>query len=205
MQSPFWSSPVYIFWGPSSFAFKFRHNVGFQIGVLAACIVFAEPYIEATVYTSTGSRSIYEQMYQMRRFATEFFPRRVAVNDLGLTSFDNGNFVLDLWGLGSEPVRKLRAAGEFNAAQIEDMAKKYNIDFAMIYREWFEGSIPESWCLLAILETKPVTPIFANVLFFAIKPTARADMNKALDRLRRPYRLASALKGNLVDAHFDYF
>jgi len=121
-------------------------------------------------------------MFQMRRFATEFFPRRVAVNDLGLTSFDNSNFVLDLWGLGSEPVRKLRAAGEFNAARIEDMAKTYNIDFAMIYREWFEGSIPESWCLLAILETKPVTPIFANVLFFAIKPTAQDDMNKALDR-----------------------
>jgi len=42
------------FLGPTLFRLPIRHNVGFQIGVLAACIVFAEPYIEATVYTPDG-------------------------------------------------------------------------------------------------------------------------------------------------------
>jgi hypothetical protein len=170
------------FWGPAVFSFSRRHFAAFQVGLLAGLVILFEPYIEATVYTPTGARSIYEQMFQMHRFATEFFPRRVAVNDLGWTSYQNKNFVLDLWGLGSEPVRKLRAEGKFDAAQIEGMAKKYDVDYAMIYDEWFEGVVPKAWCRIAVLKTKPVTPAHADVVFYAVKPSAQEEMRKALDR-----------------------
>ena len=46
---------------------------------------------------------VYEQQFQMHRFLANFPGRIVAVNDLGLVSYDRppGLYVLDLWGLAS--------------------------------------------------------------------------------------------------------
>jgi hypothetical protein len=156
--------------------------VAARIGLLAALASFVEPYAWAVWQTPRASRNIYEQQYQMHRFATEFFPRRVAVNDLGWVSYDNDAFVLDLWGLGSETVRKLRAAGQINADVIMDLINKADVDFAMIYESWFEGAIPDSWCLMAILKGEAVTASSGEVLFYATRASAVANMRDALDR-----------------------
>jgi hypothetical protein len=153
-----------------------------QTGVLLALAVLVSPYAYAAYLSPRASRNIYEQQFQMHRFATEFFPRRVAVNDLGWVSYDNKAFVLDLWGLGSETVRKLRAAGQINADAIADLTNKADIDFAMIYKSWFEGSIPDSWCLMAILQGEQITAASGEVLFYATRASAVADMRDALDR-----------------------
>ena len=167
------------------------HEKGYlaaRIGLLAALAFLVLPYVTTAWYTPRISRSIYEQQYQMHRFATEFFPRRVAVNDLGWVSYNNDAFVLDLWGLGSETVRKLRAAGQLNADAIKDLANKADVDFAMIYQSWFEGVIPDSWCLMAALTGQPDAPVSGEelhggeVLFFATRASAVADMHAAMDR-----------------------
>ncbi len=160
-----------------------HHYVAARIGLLGALASFvAPPYAEAIWQTPAASRNIYEQQYQMHRFATEFFPRRVAVNDLGWVSYDNDAYVLDLWGLGSERVRKLRAAGQINAAVIADLANQADVDFAMIYQNWFLGAVPDSWCLMAVLEGKAVSAAIGDVAFYATRASVAADMRDALDR-----------------------
>ena len=46
-----------------------------------------------------------------------------AVNELGLVAYGNTNFVLDLWGLGSEKVRKEKLANQSGPDTIEALAK----------------------------------------------------------------------------------
>jgi hypothetical protein len=153
-----------------------------QAAVLAAMAVFVSPYAEATVRTPFASRGIYEQQFQMHRFATEFFSRNVAVNDLGWVSYENENFVLDLWGLGSEKIRKLRALGRFNTEIMAKATADANVDYAMIYDSWFEDIIPKTWCLMAVLEPERVTVGSGRVSFYAVRPSVYADMNDALTR-----------------------
>jgi hypothetical protein len=159
-----------------------KGHLAARIGLLAALAFLVSPYASAVWETPQASRNIYEQQYQMHRFATEFFPRRVAVNDLGWVSYDNDSFVLDLWGLGSETVRKQRAAKQFNADAIMDLANKADVDFAMVYQRWFKDSIPDSWCLMAVLKGEAVSVANEEVNFYATRASAVADMRDALDR-----------------------
>ena len=134
------------------------------------------------MHSARASRNVYEQQFQMHRFATEFFPRRVAVNDLGWVSYDNDNYVLDLWGLSSEKSRQLRMSGRLDATAIAALADEADVDFAMIFESWFRGSIPSSWCLMAVMESEQVTADSVYVHFFATHDGAVADMGAALDR-----------------------
>ena len=107
-------------------------------GVLLLLMVAAGAhYLSAVVMTPLAARSIYEQQYQMGRFAREFYPHPVAVNDLGLVAYTNPNFVLDLWGLGSEEVRKARLAGEYGPAEMAALADRHHVGVAMVYDSWF--------------------------------------------------------------------
>lgn len=61
--------------------FLLLHDKGYlaaRIGLMAALAFLVSPYAWALWQTPRASRNIYEQQYQMHRFATEFFPRRVA-------------------------------------------------------------------------------------------------------------------------------
>jgi hypothetical protein len=118
----------------------------------------------------------------MHRFATEFFPRAVAVNDLGLASYQNDNYVLDLWGLGSETARRLRKERKLDVPAMDSLIRNADVDFAMIYRSLFEEAIPDSWCLLATLEGERVSAAQARVYFYATRPSVVPAMNAALDR-----------------------
>ncbi len=124
----------------------------------------------AAVRTPAAARNIYEQQYQMRRFAQDYFKGPVGVNDLGLVSYGNKNYVLDLWGLGSEPVRKDRLAGTFTHARMEQLAKDNNVGLVMIYDTWFKQGVPNSWTQVAVLHTLVVSVASGNVSFYITDP-----------------------------------
>jgi hypothetical protein len=153
-----------------------------KLAVVAAGIAFVSPYLTATILTPYASRGIYDQQFQMHRFATEFFSRPVAVNDLGWMSYENENFVLDLWGLGSERIRKLRAAGRFDAKAMAEVVDEAKVDYAMIYDPWFDGIVPKNWCRLAYLDSNRVTSAYGRVSIYATRSSVLADLNDALDR-----------------------
>lgn len=168
--------------GPGLLRSRWMTMLPGKLALLALSALLVEPYAEAAILTPSASRNVYEQQFQMHRFATEYFAHRVAVNDLGWVSFQNKAFVLDLWGLGSEPVRKVRVARMVDKSDIERWTEAADVDFAMIYKAWFVDAIPDSWCLMAVLNTEQVTAADANVLFFATKPAVQTAMRDALQR-----------------------
>ncbi|MDP6706590.1 MAG: hypothetical protein QF893_09630 [Alphaproteobacteria bacterium] len=155
-----------------------------QFALLLATVTVATPYIYAAYLTPAASRGVYEQHHQMHRFATELFPRSVAVNDIGRVSYRNDSYVLDLFGLGSETVRRLKAARRFDAAAIERLARERSVDYAMIYAHRFWGRIPASWCPVAVLESEKVSAASGEVWFYLTRPEALEDLRRALARFR---------------------
>ncbi|KLN59135.1 hypothetical protein WH96_19400 [Kiloniella spongiae] len=148
-------------------------------------IALGTPYSLAAIATPSASRGIYEQQYQMHRFATDYFARPVAVNDLGWVSYKNNQYVLDLWGLGSEKARKLRANNTLDANTVNILAEEKNIDYAMIYKSWFGANIPRDWCLIAELKSVPVTAASGTVHFYAITDFAKENMHHALENFAK--------------------
>ncbi|MCA6116216.1 hypothetical protein J6524_15120 [Bradyrhizobium sp. WSM 1738] len=150
--------------------------------VTVALVGFASlPYLWAALVTPFASRGIYEQQEQMGRFAREFFPHPVAVNDLGLVAWRNPNFVLDLWGLGSEAVRKAKLAGAYGPAQMAWLAEARGVKLAMVYDRWFPSGVPASWTKVAVLRTKPVTAAVGDVAFYRTSAADQGELARALD------------------------
>jgi hypothetical protein len=92
-----------------------RHAWKAQAVLLLAVAILVGPYMRLAIETPFASRGIYERQFQMHRFATDFYKEPVAVNDVGWVSYNNDAFVLDLWGLGSEPVRRLKMTQGFGS------------------------------------------------------------------------------------------
>jgi hypothetical protein len=138
------------------------------------------PYVMAALKTPLASRNIYEQQYQMSLFAQQLYNRPVAVNDLGLVAYKNPNFVLDLWGLGSEKVRKAKLAGQYGPDEIAALAEEYHVGLVMIYDSWFLQGLPASWKKVAILHTDQVTAALGDVAFYTTPAADAGEIVKAL-------------------------
>jgi hypothetical protein len=121
----------------------------------------------------------------MHRFAVEYFPKPVAVNDLGWVAFRNDAYVLDLYGLGNDEVRTLKAAKKFDADAMQTLTSQHQTAFAMLYDGWFRKNIPTSWCRMATLHTSKISAAFDAVDFYSITEADRTTMHDALARFQR--------------------
>jgi len=146
-------------------------------------ICVALPSVRLAAITPPAARNIYEQQFQMHRFATEFFPRNVAVNDLGYVAFGNPAHVLDLWGLGSETARRMTANGGRTVEMLDTLTRQSETVYAMIYEEWFQSAVPPGWCRIAQLRTSLVTAASDTVAIYLIDLQAEAAMRAALSGL----------------------
>ncbi len=133
-----------------------------------------------TLKTPLASRGIYQQQYQMHRFAVDYWKRPIGVNDLGLVSYRNPTFVLDLWGLGSEEIRQMKFKRQLNAKSINDVVTRRGVDLMMIYEDWFKGLIPEQWTKVAILKTSKVAAFSGQVQIYI---TPKVDKGEIADLL----------------------
>ena len=140
---------------------------------------FGWTYLPTLEQTPAAAVSIYQQQYQMHRFATGFFPYPVAVNDIGWVSYDNDIAVLDLWGLGSEEARQLTAA-EGRTVQTLRQLTDGRAAYAMVYDIAFEGAIPPEWCRIATLTTSRVIAASDTVSFYLIDRDLEPEMRVAL-------------------------
>lgn len=151
------------------------------VAPLALLAVFAWSYWDTLAQTPAAAVSLYQQQAQMHRFSAQFFPRPVAVNDLGFVAFDNDTPVLDLWGLGSEEARRLTAAQGRTTDTIRTLTEGH-ASYAMIYDIAFEGAIPPEWCRVATLTTSRVIAASDRVSFWLIDRTQEAAIREALTR-----------------------
>ena len=131
--------------------------------------------------TPQASRSTYEHQYQMHRFAVDFYKRPIAVNDLGWVSYRNPNYVLDLWGLGSEAARQARLVAR-KPGWMDRLVSARRIGLVVIYPNWFEGDIPSRWRRLAVLRGAhgQGTAGGEDTVFLATSPESEAEALAAL-------------------------
>lgn len=155
---------------------------------LAAALVLVlvgRPYLETTWISPAAARNIYEQQYQMHRLAVDCWDGPVAVNDLGWVSYQNPNYVLDLWGLGSEEVRLLKRMDRFEAGPIQELVASKDVRLVMIYEFWFAEKIPRSWEKIAVLETRCVSTASGKVSLFATRAEDAEEIRAMVARFAR--------------------
>lgn len=146
-----------------------------------ALLLLGRAYVFAEVATPVASLGIYEQQYQMHRFAAEFWRRPVGVNDLGWVGYRNPNYVLDLWGLGSETARTLRANAANDPLWLDRLVAQRGVGLVMIYDEWFAGQVPPAWRRVAELKAAHrLTAPFDTVGFYLTAGGAASEAQGAL-------------------------
>ena len=155
-----------------------------KVALVLGLGVAAMPYATTALVTPLAASDIYEQQYQMARFAQSFYRRAVAVNDLGLVAYGNNNYALDLWGLGSEQVRKARTAGQYGPAEMAALASDHGVGLVMIYDAWFPKGVPSTWTKVAVLRTTTVTLSQRDVAFYRTPLADAAEVTSALEAFK---------------------
>ncbi|MBU1239536.1 hypothetical protein KKF84_17360 [Myxococcota bacterium] len=89
-----------------------------------------------------ASRNIHDQQLQLSKF---FAGARVGVNDVGAISYYAGGYVLDLWGLASMEVMKLRQNNAHGGTPLARIAQEHDIELVALFPSWFSGRLPPSW------------------------------------------------------------
>jgi hypothetical protein len=189
---------VIVLWHTQIESFVHRASTG-MVGLAGLAILALNAYyVRGTLMTPLAGRGIYEQQFQMHRFAVEFYRRPVAVNDLGWVSYQNPQYVLDLWGLGSEAARKARLLTH-PPGWLGDLTRAHDVGVAMIYSSLFCDDIPANWRPVAQLRGahRHVTAAFDVVTFYA---TSRAAEDDALEAL---HRFASQIPPSVAQVTFN--
>lgn len=153
-----------------------------RIRVLAVLglLIMGSTFIVDTLRTPLAARNVYQQQYQMHRFAVDYWKRPVAVNDIGYVSFHNPSYVLDLAGLASEEVRRL--GNQLNADSLDDLIDRHKVALIMIYESWYADILPRDWKKVALLETPQVTASRGRVSVYV---TPSAPLSEVQDLLRQ--------------------
>lgn len=161
-------------------------GVRFRVSALAltAGLMISGSYLVRPLQTPAAARNMHEQQRQMHHFAADLYGKSVAVNDLGLVSFRNDAYVLDLSGLAS---REALLASRTEPPRVwrERLVRAHDVGLAMIYDPGAH-SVPLSWTALGTLKLAGplVTAYLADVEFFATNSLAIAELRPLLERFR---------------------
>ncbi|WP_110513787.1 hypothetical protein [Herpetosiphon llansteffanensis] len=137
-------------------------------------------YFTYISYTPMMSHSIYSQQYQMALFSAQYYNKNIGVNDLGLVSYMDNEYTLDVFGLSNMEVidyRKTRQPGWMNT-----ITDKYNVDLIMIYDQWFLLHRPNNWIKIGELKTDLTISAAAHgeVAFYVRNPANVAEVRQLL-------------------------
>jgi len=146
-----------------------------------ALLIAGLPYLRTAIRAPLAANNIYEQQYQMHRFATEFHRGPIAVNDLGWVAYRNPSYVLDLAGLGSEAARRALVTGTARET-FRALAQRHGVTLAMAY-PLGEKFMPPEWTPLARLHLSRRSYVVAGpvVVFYATRPDAVPALRAQLD------------------------
>ncbi|MEH0158274.1 hypothetical protein V6R21_29710 [Limibacter armeniacum] len=137
---------------------------------------------QASLETPQASKNIYEQQIQMAKFVHEYFDgKAIAVNDIGAVAYFNDIELLDLYGLASMDIARLRASKQYNKAGIQQVLSQQSPSLMIIYDGWFEGMIPEGWQKVGEWKiSNNVICAFENVSFYAPSEEQTSELKSYL-------------------------
>lgn len=158
------------------------NSVKFVIGLVIFTSFFGYSYLFGLFTIPIASNNIYQQQYQMHRFVQQYYKKPIAVNDLGFVSYKNTDYVLDLYGLASKDVLNYRSKKDQNENWMVVLSEKYNVEFAMIYSDWF-ANIPEHWIKIGELRLsrKKITPAKNSVDFYVMNGDGYQNIEEKLE------------------------
>ena len=127
-----------------------------QYAAMTALVIFLlYPLLTRAIAGLTWLRqattNIYQQQYQMGRFIRQFYEgSAVALNDIGAVDFIAEIHLLDLEGLGTQSVARLRLRRDFHTGDIERLTKQAGTRMAIVYDHWYPprppiGGLPGGW------------------------------------------------------------
>jgi hypothetical protein len=107
----------------------------------------------------------------------------VAVNDIGLVSWQNPNYVLDLWGLASAEADALRHENPPPPGWAAKLAAREHVPAAMVYQSWIGVGIGKNWTKLGELQLTRMIGYLGGprVSFYATTPEEVAPMRAAIE------------------------
>lgn len=168
------------------------------VEVAAACLIFLPigAMWHIAFYALKGvpwaSRNIYEQDYQMGLFLGRFYRGvPVAVNDIGAVSYLSDTRVVDLEGLGTLDVARVRSKGFLSEQQIDQLTKAHGVRMAILFDRLFKNGqmaregLPPQW--VKVGEWRILNNLVCwddRVAFFAVDPSEETRLVEALRQFR---------------------
>lgn len=138
-------------------------------------------YILALFTTPLVSHNTYAQQFQMHRFATEFYLKPMAANDIGLMTFRNDTYVLDLVGLASATALETRVRSNGALNWMDAMVIEKGVSAA-----WFctDQPPPFGWHRVGrlILAQVLVEPYCRSLSVYSLDGTSEGDLRTQLMR-----------------------
>ena len=142
----------------------------------------------ATSRIVRASANIYQQQWQLARIfdSMDVADTRVAVNDLGLMSYRSGVKLIDLWGLGTMDIARLKWTGRYDQKAIADLLVRNRVGYVVVFDQWFAvgRELPGSLILVARLRhRKNIVCLQDTVMLYATDFEAAERLRKHLRHL----------------------
>jgi hypothetical protein len=126
--------------------------------LVAALAIFAvgQPFLRKgfTISHKIGplSSDVFRGNWQVGRFLrSNYTGRRVALNDIGATTYQADFHLVDLWGLGTLDVTRAARSGAFDATWAEKYCRRKDVEIGIFTRSFLDrsmGQAPASWKLV---------------------------------------------------------
>ncbi len=141
----------------------------------------------ATSRVPRGAANIYQQQWQMAEiFKGLEGSGGVAINDLGAMCYRTGLELVDLWGLGTTEVARVKRQGGLTREYISELLQRKGVAYVAVYDEWYgDGTLlPESLIRVGSL-TIPhnIVCAFETVQFYAADEVAAGRLAHRLDEM----------------------
>jgi len=178
------------------------HSIVFSALVCVLFWPFVTRAALSLVDTPRAYRNIGDQQVQLARFlAAKGTGKTVALNDIGAVAYYSDTPILDLFGLASPEVYRVRIRHEYSTESIERLARRAGAETAILTPDWYKvfGGIPASWTQVATWKIENNIICGSDtVAFYAIEPSAREDLERRLKEFgpSLPSDVTAAFPGN---------
>ena len=175
-----------ILWAKQQESQQRRFDVLFGAPLLMTLIIMPRIFLCAGTMMNAAEQ-IYSQQFQMARFLAAMYPgETVAVNDIGIVSYWEPRRIVDVFGLASPEIARLKLSGRFNSSALAKIVSREGVHVAIVYPEWLNQNLPDTWTLVGKWQLPPhiLSPVQvvggASVSFYAPHPNDISRLRQAL-------------------------
>lgn len=110
----------------------------------------------AHLVLDNGGKNIYEQQVQSAKFLHTYYNEsKVVANDIGAITYYTDIHLLDIVGLGSAELipftKDQKVFDDKFENYIKNLTLKDRYELAVVYEDWFDGQVPDTWKKVAVL------------------------------------------------------